>query len=460
MCSVSRPYLAAATLVMAVLPAAGSAQPASSQPAGPSTAPISAASAPGGQGAATTSPGPAPSTGLWTQPEMSGDWGGARSDMKARGVEFELSLTQFWQGVASGGVDSSSEYFGTFRTTVKSDLGKTAGWEFWMAEFTTETRFGGPLPGGSGTINPINTAAIIPASDGAVFSITAVNVTKLFPIDLKKGELVAVAFGRFNFVDLLDEDFFAGGGTERFFNIAQIGPLTVLRQVPIISTAITVAYLRGGAPFLTFALIDPNDHSTTTGLSDMFADGVTFAPAVNLPSKYFGRSGKHTFQGAITTKEYTPFDAIRQVIIPGPPLFPVEPERGSWSLGYIFRQYIVERGIRDGWGLFTQASIANDSTSPISTFLNIGLGGNGLLESRPGDEFGVAYAFTSLSDQLKDNLDLVTDARQRAEHQLEIFYNLHAAPWLRLTGDLQIIRPTRPVADTAIVPGVRLELVF
>jgi porin len=397
---------------------------------------------------------------FWTQVELSGDWGGARSRLKGKGLDFELTLTQFWQGVASGGVDNSSEYFGTFQTEVKSDLGKTAGWEFWAVEFKTETRFGGPLPGGSGTINPVNTAAIIPAADGTVFSITAVNVTKLFPIDLKKGDLVAVAFGRFNLVDLLDEDFFAGGGTERFFNIAQIGPLTVLRQVPLITNAISTAWLRGGEPFVTFALMDPNDHSTTTGLSNLFADGVTFAPAINLPSRYFGKTGKHTISFAITTKEYTPFDAIRQVVIPGPPLFPVEPERGSWSLGYTFRQYIVERGRRDGWGLFAQASVANESTSPISTFFDIGLGGNGLLESRPLDEFGVAYAYTNLSDELKDNLDLVTDARQRAEHQFEVFYNLHATPWLRLTGDLQIIRPTRPVADTAVVPGVRLGLVF
>ena len=57
-------------------------------------------------------------------------------------------------------------------------------------------------------------------------------------------------------------------------------------------------------------------------------------------------------------------------------------------------------------------------------------------------------------------------ARQRAEygcqqdceHQLEVFYNLHLTPWFQLTGDLQIIRPSRPAADTAIVPGARLRI--
>jgi porin len=209
-------------------------------------------------------------------------------------------------------------------------------------------------------------------------------------------------------------------------------------------------------------VLDPNDHSLDAGLSDLFEDGVTFSPGIAFPTKYFGKSGKHSFGGAITTKEYMPFDAIRQIILPGPPLNPLERQSGSWSVNYVFRQYFVERGKRDGWGLFSQVSFADHATSPVTTFFDIGLGGNGLLAARTRDEFGVAYAFTDLSDDLKDNLDLILSGgrRLRAEHQLEIFYNLHILQWLQLTGDLQIIRPTRPVADTAVVPGVRLRIVF
>jgi len=235
-----------------------------------------------------------------------------------------------------------------------------------------------------------------------------------------------------------------------------------LRQVPLITNAVNVVYIRHGEPFITFSLMDPNDHSTDPGLSDLFADGVTFAPGINFSSKHFGKTSKHTIGGAITTKEYTPFDAIRQVIIPGPPIHPIEPEAGSWSLSYTYRQYLVERATRDGWGVFGQVSFADKGTSPITTFFDVGLGGNGLVASRPRDEFGVAYAYTDMSDVLKDNLDLLPlgGRRLRVEHQVEVFYNLHVTPWLQLTGDLQIIRPNRPVADTAIVPGVRARVVF
>ena len=356
--------------------------------------------------AGTSKPAPAPAPDFPHQEGLTGDWGGARTNAKNKGFELASSLTQFYQGVSSGGTETNSEYNGTVQILTKFDLGKLVGWNYWSAEIKAEMRFGGPLVTSTGTISPVNTAAIIPGSDGTVFALTAVNFTRLFPINLKEGKLFALSFGRYNLVDLLDEDFFAGGGTERFFNLAQIGPLTVLRQVPLITNAVNLAYIRGGEPFITFSLMDPNDHSTDPGLSDLFADGVTFAPGINLPAKYFGKTAKHSFGGAITTKAYTPFDAIRQAIIPGPPINPVEPQRGSWSVNYTFRQYIVERAARDGWGFFGQVSFADQATSPVTTFFDVGLGGNGLMPARRRDEFGLSYAYTDLSDELKDNLDL------------------------------------------------------
>jgi porin len=417
-------------------------------PAAPPQAPAAAAAA--------------PETGFWKQEAMTGNWGGLRSRWKDKGVELKFELNQFYQGVASGGVDTGSEYNGKFDTNFKFDFGKLAGWQFWSAEIETGTRFGGPLLLGTGGINPVNTAAIVPGGKGTVFSITAVNVTKLFPLNLKEGDLLALSFGRYNLLDLIDEDFFGGGGTERFFNIAQIGPLTVLRQIPLITNGASFAWVRHGAPFITFAVIDPNDHSTDPGLSDLFEDGVSLTPAINFPTKYFGKTGKHTFTGAVTTKKYTPFDEIRQIIIPGPPLTPIDPEGGSWSLGYTFRQYFVERGPKDGWGFFGQISRADEDMSPITTFLSVGIGGNGLIKSRPQDEFGIAYAHTDLSDVLKDNIDLIAvgGGHLQSEHQVEMFYSFHIAPWLSLTGDLQIIRPARSVGTTATVPGVRLGLKF
>jgi len=411
---------------------------------------------------ADTKPAPAPEPDLWRQETMTGDWGGARSRWKEKGVDLEFRFLNFYQGTTSGGTSQQSEYNGKFETTWKFDLGKVAGWKFWSSEMKAEVRFGGPVLLGTGAINPVNTTTFTPGADGSVVAITALNFTRLIPKDLKKGDLYAISFGRYNMLDLVDEDFFAGGGEERFFNLAQIGPLTVLLEVPLVTNGASFAYIKGGEPFITFAVLDPNDHTTDSGLDTLFADGATFSPGINFPAKYFGKSAKHSFSFAITTKKFTPFTALRQIILPGPPRNPVEPKRGSWSFGYIFRQYLVERGHRDGWGLFSQIAFANPDTSPITKFFNVGIGGNGLIKSRNTDEFGVSYAYTGLSRVLEDNIDLILLGRSRLqpEHQVEMFYNLHLTPWLRLTGDLQIIRGVRRGFDRAIVPGGRLEFIF
>jgi porin len=139
---------------------------------------------------------------------------------------------------------------------------------------------------------------------------------------------------------------------------------------------------------------------------------------------------------------------------------PVQRQSGSWSVTYSFDQYFHEiPGFpRKGWGIFGQAGFADRRTNPIQTFLNIGIAGNSLFKSRPRDYFGVAYAFDSISGDLKDALDPVV--RLRDEHEFEAFYNFALTPWLYLTGDVQVVRPARPKADTAFVPGVRMRVVF
>lgn len=427
----------------------------------PSPSPEVAASKPAEPAAAAAAP--TPETEFWKRDELTGDWGGDRLRLKEEGLTLEGRFTQFYQGIADGGTQNNSAYNAKLELEMKLDFGKmNPKWQWWSAAIKTEWRFGGPLLTGTGGVNPTNTAALIPGTAGSVVAVTAFNFTRIIPQDLKKGNVIVVGFGRYNMIELIDEQFFAGEGTERFMNLAPIGPLTVLREVPFVTNAATFAIVRGGEPRFVLGILDPNDHSVDTGLDDLFADGVTFAPSYNIPAKYWGKTAKHTFGGAITTKKYTPFDAIRQIILPGPPLNPVQPKRGSWNIGYTFRQYVVEKSPKNGWGFFTEVAFANKDTSPITRFLNFGIGGNGLFENRPTDEFGISYANTGLSSVLVDNVDLLTfrAPRLRAENQIEMFYNFHIAPWLRLTGDIQFIRGLRPLVDTAVVPGARLEIIF
>jgi len=392
---------------------------------------------------------------------LTGDWGGLRTRLKERGIEMTFSFVTFGQGVASGGLKRSSDWSGKLESRVNVDLEKLSGLKHWSAAAKFEYRFGGPALTGIGAINAVNTDMRVPASEGSVFAITTLNFTRVFELDEKNGRSLAVSLGRFDTLDI-QEKFFGGAGLEKFFNSAHIGPMTGLRQVPNITNGVGIDYTRDGESFISFGVLDPNDHSTNSGLDNLFGDGVTLAPVINFPTKWFGKSGRHSFSYTVTTKKYTPFDAIRQITLPGQPTNVVEPKRGSWSMAYVGRQYIVERSREDGWGVFTQVSFADRATSPVTKFFDIGLGGNGIFKGRQHDDFGLAYAYSGLSSVLTENLNLATlgNVRPHAEHQFEGFYNLHITPWLRLTGDLQIIRPVVRRADTAVIPAVRLEVIF
>ena len=53
--------------------------------------------------AAAAAPTPSPEPDFWHRETMTGDWDGARARMEEKGVELEFKLTNFYQGVASGG---------------------------------------------------------------------------------------------------------------------------------------------------------------------------------------------------------------------------------------------------------------------------------------------------------------------------------------------------------------------
>src|SRR5206468_1318840 len=58
-------------------------------------------------------PPPAPFDGpICERPKLTGDWLGLRSVLRCDGITFDANLTQYWQGVQSGGVDHNMFYGG------------------------------------------------------------------------------------------------------------------------------------------------------------------------------------------------------------------------------------------------------------------------------------------------------------------------------------------------------------
>jgi porin len=87
-----------------------------------------------------------------------------------------------------------------------------------------------------------------------------------------------------------------------------------------------------------------------------------------------------------------------------------------------------------------------------------GIGGTSLIPGRERDKFGFGLFYVGYSSQLKESLRLLLPVRD--ESGIEVFYNYSVTPWMRLTADAQFIRPPRSDRGTAIITGLRAQILF
>ncbi|MCZ6804183.1 MAG: carbohydrate porin, partial [Proteobacteria bacterium] len=109
-----------------------------------------------------------------------------------------------------------------------------------------------------------------------------------------------------------------------------------------------------------------------------------------------------------------------------------------------------------GWGVFLMAGLADEDTNPVQWSLAGGIGGRGLLASRPNDSFGIGYFVLDLKGGVVANIIGI----KGAEQGVEIYYEAEITPWLHVTPDLQIVDPGLSASDTAVIFGLRVNMNF
>lgn len=87
----------------------------------------------------------------------------------------------------------------------------------------------------------------------------------------------------------------------------------------------------------------------------------------------------------------------------------------------------------------------------------LGIAENSPLPDREDDLFSVGYFYNAFSEDLVDVVAPI--GKLGAEQGVEAFYNVHLAPGVRLTGNVQIVDPA--IGDkTAVYAGLRLQTTF
>lgn len=369
--------------------------------------------------------------------------------LASHGITADFELTQFYQGVASGGQEQNWEYGGKLDYFFNFDGHKLGLWQGLSCVMHAETRFGESVIFDAVGLAPVNANMLYPSPTDNETAITG------FLINQQLNEQWSASVGKFNLFDLFEQLYpQTGRGIDGFMNISSFAPLTFARTInlSVMGAGFTKVQERGVEA--SIAVIDTHNSATTSGFNDLFDNGAVILGFYRVFHDLGGLPGSNAVLGDYSSGTYTSLDPLTWAILPDSGLVAGQ-ETGSWSISYIFEQKLwVDRcnpqrniGILSMWG------IADNNPSPIDWTGNVTIQAFGMNSARPGDSMGVAWFHTSLSSDFKQLVSPVFDLHDVSG--VETYYNAAITPWFHLTGDLQVIEPAEIGNDTALVLGLR-----
>lgn len=413
---------------------------------------------------------------------LTGDWGGARTEMAEKGILFDLSLTQVFQGNAHGGKNTkdAAEYSGSFDLTLKFDTARMGLWPGGLLTLRGETWFGHNLHGDVG-------------------SISAVNSDNLFPIPGESGkttlseyyfaqalsEKFVLVFGKMDLTRTMDQTAFASSETTQFMNLG-------LRTNPILFPFGPYTTLAAAAVYMPTKWLkistgindnDPDGAVTKTGFNTAFhdRDWYSIGQEFEFTIKPWDKVGHQRLGWAWTARDWRVLDADNRIQLPtlgnfalignGPLgrlsrlvglnriLGDPEAQSDDWVFYYNFDQYVFTEADdpTQGVGVFGRFGYSTGNANAIEQFYSIGVDGKGLLPERDQDTYGVGYYHINLSDDLPEILNV------HSEQGVELYYNIEVTKWLHITPDLQVIMNPGggfEDRDVALVYGLRAQMSF
>jgi porin len=389
---------------------------------------------------------------LWCRPKLTNDWGGRRTALAAQGFTYDMYLTQFFQDVATGGREQDGEYGGKLDYLPSLDAGKLGLQEGLFVNVHAETRYGASVNKIDGLLTPSNIAMNFPNKEKNLSALTGFKVTQAL------SESFVVYAGKINTLDEYPLRYNGGPGLGGFMNTSLVFNPIAARTVVYSAAGVGFAVLSNLEPVFTCSIFDPEERATK-GLEGLFSRGFVIVPNFTFGVKPGGMPGKYNFGGTYSNAKYRSVDPDAYLDFPiAPGTFPTE--TGSWSLYSNFYQsiWVEDQNPKRAWGLFGQFGISDGNPNPVRFVANGGVGGASPLPERTLDTFGLGYFYIGLSQNFKSLAAPILP--QQDEYGVEYFYNYAVTPWSRFTADLQVARPSTVGLKTAVIPGIRWQVIF
>lgn len=385
---------------------------------------------------------------------LGGDWFGVRSRLLSHGIRVDMSNTQYYQGVASGGLEQDFEYGGRNDYIFNVDGEKAGMWQGFFITLHGETRYADSANALTGALSPTNLMLALPKFNEDVTALTGVKFTQAL------SENFALFAGKINTLDDVKQPLTGASNTNGFMNASLIFNPIIARTIPYSTLGAGFAVLDNLQPVFSMAVFDTHESSTVSGFDTLFDNGMTLLTQLNVPTEFFGKPGHQGIYGTYSTGKYRSldptiyFDPIEGIVIAQ------ERETDAWSLAYNFDQALWVSRCDQGkqWGVFGNAGIADDNPSIVNWFISGGISGTNPSRNRPADTFGLGFYHIGVSGELKDLAPVLLPLRD--ETGLEWYYNYAVNPWFNITPDLQIIEPFRERSEGSLIAGVRAQIRF
>lgn len=431
---------------------------------------------------------PARADDIWKQDKLTGDWGGARTDLEKRGVDLSLVYIGENMNVLAGGLSRGPTYEGRFDFTVTTDWEKLFGWTGAKAQVRAFQ---------------IHQAGHLDAADrvGSIAdpsNIDAFPTTRLYTAwfqqefgkwgSLRLGQLAAddefitsataggLINGTFGWPGWTAADLPSGGPAYPLATPGVRLQLNPAENVTLLGAVFsgnpagrnctdipqkcdlygTTFSLSGGAFWIGEAQYQVNQDKDAKGLAGAYKMGAWYHTASFADERY----GIDAF-GAVVPLATAPGNALYHP--------------GNWGVYGVIDQ-MVARGSQSSTSIFLRVGASPADRNLVSWYVDGGVGFKGLVPGRSDDvlTFGVAYASISNDAAAADQDILALNGPpypiRSAETVLELSYVAQIAGWWSVQPDLQyIVRPAGGVPDpndpsrmigNAFVAGVRTTITF
>ena len=401
---------------------------------------------------------------FWSRSYLSGDWGGARTDLANIGIQMDVQFSQTFQSVVTGGRDTGARYGGTLDFNLNFDLQRMGLLPGGLVTLRTESRYGEWINDLAGPALAANVDGLLPLTDELDENV-CVTVTDLYYTQYLS-EQFALMIGKFDGMQGDLNEFASGRGVSQFMNY------NLVTNAPGGYPA-GYSVLGGGVilmPSERFSVMSyvftTDDSSTTTGFDNLDAwtwnteayfqyrlgelpGGLMAGASYSFNNDFSELNGRYARPRALRTAPSSTSDTWSAYM-------------NGWQYLYVEDSGAGVIDVADGKadhqgiGLFGRVAFADDDVNPSKFSVSGGLGGRGIFPGRDDDTFGIGYYYTRLSDFGLARPLGVDDDNQG----VEAFYSLAITPAVSLSFDLQALASPFADVDTAVALGMRLNVKF